>query len=564
MKSIHKLPDHLIRQIAAGEIIERPAYIVKELLDNAIDAHASHITINLEHGGLQKIIVTDNGDGMNEEDIKESYKLHTTSKIHTAEHFFGIKTLGFRGEALASIAAIANLRIESRTSADYKGTRIDIIDGHEYIQPIGMPKGTRATVDSIFQKQPVRKRLFHSPHKEFRYIMDIVIRYAIFYPDITFELYHNGHRVLSMKKQTNEERIRSLLGEHIFSHLIPIAVTDSIASFYGYIGKPQATSIKTHEYLAINRRPVSIKLFHKAIHEAFDTLIDSLKHPIYVLSFSIPHEYIDINVHPRKEYVTCLYQEAIYRKIVDSIQETFSRHNIQFTFPLIHESSPPYGKPLLQTTLAHELKHAVEKKRTKMMTTPNTSSIISIHNLYIIAQSSHGLIILDQHAAHERILYEEYLKEFTKEQKRDRVSFLKKPLIFDLSPAESTIFDNYLHDLTRIGFSITRISRTTYQIMKIPKIFEQRDLLSLIKEILEQLDKEVFIPSIDSQSKRLLAYLACRSAVKSGDPLTEEQMKVIIKKIKSIPRGVTCPHGRPVYIEVSLRELDKLFKRTHH
>ncbi len=361
MKNIHKLPDHLIRQIAAGEIIERPAYIVKELPDNAIDAHASQITIHLDHGGLQKITVIDNGDGMSQKDIKESYKLHTTSKIHNREHFLGIKTLGFRGEALASIVAIANLKIESRTATDHRGTQVEIIDGNRYIKPIGMPKRTRVTVDSIFQKEPVRKHLFHTPHKELRYIMDILIRYAIFYPDIAFELFHNNHRILSVRKQTNEERIKSLLGEHVFSYLLPIAITDSIVSFHGYIDKPQAATIKAQEYLAINGRPVSIKLFHKAIHEAFDTLIESTNRPMYILSFSIPHEYVDINVHPRKEYVTCMYQEALYSKIIDSIKETFYRHNIQLTFPLIQESSPSYEKPLLQTTLAHELKHAVNK-----------------------------------------------------------------------------------------------------------------------------------------------------------------------------------------------------------
>ncbi|MCX8008593.1 MAG: DNA mismatch repair endonuclease MutL, partial [Patescibacteria group bacterium] len=520
MKTIQRLPDYLINQIAAGEIIERPAYIVKELIENSIDAGASHIKIHLERGGINRIIVQDNGCGMSREDIEEACKLHTTSKIRDAENFHGITTLGFRGEALASIAAMSVIHIESKTVDDIVGSKLIVKNNHQTIQSVGMPTGTRVTAHSLFYNQPVRKKLLQSPQTEFKHTIELLLHYAIAYPQITFELFHNGKLSIHLPKQTGHERIRDIFGSHFQEHLLPISIQDSSFSVKGFIGKPQLSFSKVNYHVSINKRPIHAKYVHQTIKEAFGILIEDNKNPVYILFITVPPETVDINIHPRKDVVRIINEQEIFTKIYESIRDTLSRHDISFMSSFVKEQSPTYDSPLLKTTLAQNLKKIVDENRSILLTNNQNPQILSIHNLYLVTESEFGILLIDQHAAHERILYELYLKEFFKQKTKQKKISLQDPILLNFSLNELLVFQHYLSDLQTMGFSIEEFSGTSYRILEIPSIFEGRDIHALIYSIIRNLDKEQFINPIDSQTKRLLAYLACRSAVKAGDPLT--------------------------------------------
>jgi DNA mismatch repair protein MutL len=564
MRKIHQLPEQLIAQIAAGEVIERPVYVVKELVENAIDAHADTIIIHIEEAGLKKIISIDNGEGMNEEDLTESFKPHSTSKIISEDQLHRIETLGFRGEALSSIAAVSQLRIQSRQQSSTEGKYIEIKAGQvDQSGTLGIPTGTSVIVSNLFYTTPARKKFLKTHKTEFRHIVDVMTKYIFAYPFVHFTLTHNGKTILDATKNMDlQERIKIMLGLNISASLLPISYQENYIHIEGFLSKPQTTTSNAQKnYIFINKRAVTNKLISQAIKDAYGTLLEPHAYPIFILFLELPYDIVDVNVHPRKEEIRFMNNQMIYDAIYKAVRETLGQNNLIFQNQQWKSEiiSPRFG--YTDSFAAEVLKEKSLSWDSRNITTIIPSADIQqIHDLYMLTQTKYGLLLIDQHAAHERILYEEFLQEFQKQKKQAMYS-LPKAVTFELSLGESELLQDNLRLFEQLGFEIEHFQKNIFFLNAIPVIFKDRDNVKLLTEILEDIAQEKNVKDLDRVSAKMIAYLACRSAVKAGDRLTKKQCKEILEKLQKTPNKATCPHGRPTMVEIDLPRINKLFKR---
>lgn len=560
MQKIYVLSEHVVSHIAAGEVIERPCYAVKELVENAIDAHANSIRIEIEESGLKQIVVTDNGEGMSPEDLEICFKPHTTSKIKTEHDLTGVQTLGFRGEALSSIAAICDIQIKSRDIEHKSGVMITLQQGRVIESvPVGMPVGTSITLDNLFYPVPARKKFLKSERTEYRLIVDIVSRLALANPTIHFYLSHNGKKVLDIPKQaTVLERIAMLIGKPALSQLIPLNTEDSYIKLSGFISKPQLTTGSTAKhFISINKRHVSDTSISKAVKEAYGTLLDPHSQPIFFLAITIPHEVVDVNVHPRKEEVSFIDKNILYELIMKAVSTVLSQNNLLFQQVLQDRT-----KRSTQTFTGLLLKDEVSPWNVKDIGSIFGSEIIQIHNLYIIAPTKRGLLCIDQHAAHERILYEQFKETFEEKQKENQLYILEETVSLELSRVDAELLIEHYSLFEQLGFVIEHFRDATFLLRQVPLLFQDRDYRILILELLENLAEEKNLKTVDRFSDKILKYLACRAAIKAGDTLTQNECHELIKKLEVTRNNATCPHGRPTKVELPIRDFHKLFKRA--
>ncbi len=556
MAKIHRLPEKLVSQIAAGEVIERPVYALKELIENALDAGADEISIVLEQAGLKKITVSDNGEGMSEEDLKESIHPHTTSKISTEDDLQAINTMGFRGEALSSIASISDLVIKTKQKGQVAGTQITVQAGKvKDISPVGMPFGTIVEVSNLFYPVPARKKFLKHTTTEWRYCSELVSSYAVAFPEISFQLVHNKKTILDLpKKQTRLERTVLLLGKSLLEHFMPLEHQQGYLKITGFVGTPQAAQTNQNkQFIYINNRKVTDKKISIWVKESYGTILDTAFHPSFILFMEMPPETIDVNVHPRKEQVHLLNNQLIGEEIKNAVTEVLQKHNLGFAH------LERFSKDGLTDSFAGQLlkeETPVWNVKEKIV----VGDVQQIHDLYLIAQTNRGLIIIDQHAAHERILYEQFLDEFQK-QKIAKTIVIKKPLVIELSISDSQILEEHLDDLKMVGFVIEPFGENSFKISEVPMLFKDRDVKQIIVDVLADFGEEG-TNQIDQATNQMIMYLACRSAIKAGEKLTKEEAIRLIKKLEETNNNVTCPHGRPTKIEITLRELNKNFKRS--
>lgn len=560
MAKIHHLSPEIIAKISAGEVIERPVYAVKELLENSIDARADEITISIEQAGLRKIHVTDNGDGMIEEDLTECWKPHTTSKITNDDTLIGIKSFGFRGEALASLASVAHLTIKSRTKISPIGNQIELENGKMIrTSPIGMPQGTVISAENLFSTIPARKKFLQSQQTELRHILTVVSSYALSYPHIRFTLISNKKTIFdSSKNQTRGERIAYILGYKNTDSIIPLHFEESYISITGYIAKPQFyTTSSSKQFIFVNHRKVSDKLVSQAVKEAYGTMLEPTTLPIFALFLSVPFERVDVNVHPRKDQVSFIDSQTIFTAVKMAVTNTLEENNITF-----HNLSwKRQGVGTTNTYVANILRKKVLEK--EIFKPKEAQQITQLHLVYILFETKNGIVYIDQHSAHERIIFEKLVKEFIR-QKRKRKSYqLPDPLVLHVSKTEDILLHQHLKLLTRLGFHFASIQGDHYKMVltHIPLVFRDRNIEELLKQILENLEQEIPLKEVDKISEEMLSFLACRAAVKSGDKLTLEEMQKIIQDLEESPNNTTCPHGRPTHIFTSFDEINKQFKR---
>lgn len=573
MPKIHQLPPHVIAKIAAGEVIERPAYAVKELIENALDAKADYITIQLEEAGLKKIIVTDNGEGMSYEDIQECFKPHTTSKLSQEDDLTGITSLGFRGEALASIAAMSSVTIKSRTSDSSAGTIVALKAGNiTKLSPVGTPIGTTVIVDHLFSHVPARKKFLKTPTTELRHSIETVFRYALAYPHIRFFLSHNKKTLLDLpKKQDMHDRLRIIFGNDITSNFIPLDHEASYLKISGFLAKPQvATYSQSKQFIFVNNRYITDKSIALSVKEGYGNLLEAKAYPVFVLFLALPYETVDVNVHPRKEQVSFIDNRFIADTVKLAVTETLKKHNLTFHAlrwkidPLYDPTTEQLYSPRkgnLSSFAGQLLKDAISpwdmRETTQIL---QQSNYTHLHNLYIVTQTKNGIVFVDQHAAHERILYEQFAKNF--EQKKQESYALSKPYPLRLPVTETVLLEEHSEHLQQYGFIIENFQYNTFRITHIPLVFKDQDLITRIRELLDILAKENTVQMITGKHMRMLSYLACRSAIKAGEKLTKKQCKELVEKLEQTSNNATCPHGRPTKITISLQELNRLFKRT--
>ncbi len=568
MNKIRKLSSDIIAKIAAGEVIERPAYAVKELIENAIDAHATAITIHVEESGLRKIQIIDNGEGMSREDLEISFLPHTTSKISDDDELMGIKTLGFRGEALSSIASISNLSIQSRIKKNASGTVVEIRQGRvAHIGSIGMPPGTIVTVDELFSPVPARKKFLKTQKTEFRFITEIILHFALAYPTIHFLLTHNDKTIFDLPvKKDEHQRLSLIFGEDILPDLLPLSFSDSYITLSGHIGKPQTASKNNQrQFLFVNNRAVSDKLISLAIKESFGTLLPSSSSPVFRLHLSLPHEVVDVNVHPRKETVSFTNARMVFDLVKQAVTETLMKNNITYHV----DTFVSLKKGETTSVSAQYLKENVLPwNRGDIGQILQTTSFLQIHQTYILAVTKEGILLLDQHAAHERILFQQFTKAFLDEKsgptsggKQKNTYTLPKPLTFSFSESEKQLLEEHKNLFEDTGFLFENFGENTFILRNIPSLFKGRNMKKIIRDMLSDLEDQRGIKAIDITSQRMLAFLSCRAAVKANDVLTEKQMGTIVKDLEKSENNSTCPHGRPTRMILPLELIHKYFNR---
>jgi DNA mismatch repair protein MutL len=562
MRKIHRLTPSIIAKIAAGEVIERPAFAVKELIENAVDADASFIEIQIEESGLRRITVIDNGEGMSREDLEVCFLPHTTSKLDTDKEIIGIRTLGFRGEALSSIAAVSHMTISTRTPKDIGGRIIQVRGGIvEDSAPIGAPIGTSVTAEGLFYSIPARKKFLKSAQTEFRHISDLVSHYALMYPTIQFQLKHNKKSVLDLPAVTEiSERIRIILGSALAEHLIPVSHEENHLNIEGFIGKPQVASKQNQkQYIFVNGRAVTDRIVQLAIKEAFGSLLPATQTPVFILHLTLPHEIVDVNVHPRKEKITFVNPDLIFSTVKLAVTKTLNDHNITFHLSkFTDENSAKRGET--QSLAGNLLRETVLPwKRTDAITIDPKDTVTQIHQTYLITYDKDNIYLIDQHAAHERILFNTFLEQFSEKQQRTRV--LGHPLTISLSLAEKQVLEEYGEIFTDTGISYDIGADNTARITSIPEVFAGRNMERILKDMIADIITGKTGEIRDEGSIRMMKFLACRAAVKAGDVLGEQQMLDLVMNLLSCEQKETCPHGRPTTISLSLEELRHEFRR---
>ena len=561
---IHQLSSKIIAQIAAGEVVERPASVVKELVENSLDAGATQIKISLQQAGIDSIIVEDNGHGLTPEELELAVQAHTTSKISSLHDLQETLTFGFRGEALHSMAAVGELRIASRPLGASEG--MEYATDKKELEPIGLPFGTRVTLLNLFADVPARRKFLGSHSQELKAVVAVINHLALAHP-------HVGFRVLHHKKQLLDFPPEQTLAEKFFMitklaapQLIPIRYDFTHFHFSGLLGIPQAASTQRHhQYLMINQRPVTMPEISKQIKQIFGRLIEPKHFPVFNLNVQLPPSLVDANVHPRKQVVRFI-QPATIQKLLDQvITEALAEFHTQIKYEVTASAgwqiadgnSSPY---LAAESRAGLTQLSEQMKKTTSVWKPKVSELKEILQLdytYLLVPTSHELLLFDQHAAHERILFEQYCSSFHSQALE--IKQVQIPLI--LTTQEEMLLEEHQKTLEQIGFSVAK-QPTESLLTSIPTFIDPHRAAAAFSEVLADLNEEKPLTNIFSLAERTLAYLACHSAVQAGEYLAPEQRFELITKLLDTPNHSTCPHGRPTLVKITQHDLERMFKRT--
>lgn len=590
MNKIKILPDNLVNQIAAGEVVERPSSVVKELMENSIDAGATVITVEIEDGGKKLIKVTDNGHGIPKEDLQLVFERHATSKIATEEDLTKISTMGFRGEAIASIGSVAKVMVASRIDTKSEQTfaranqssesgHIILCEGGNLtdIEPFGMPQGTQVTVKNLFYNTPARLKFMKTDQTEFNHITNYVTEVALINPALHVKLIQNGKLVAEYTPSANTlERMRQVFGNTIAKELLPVQYLGSDIKLEGFIGKPGiARGNRASQYLFVNGRPVKNSTISAAVQKGFHSLLPHGKFPLFVINLQMPFEKVDVNVHPRKLEVRFLYQNELFQIVTAAVKKALETNTLS---PEVSGEDRSYwnteklfsnpGRPgqasvnaALQFTEDVLSARAHQPISEREMTKPeiSLSPICQIANSYILARGEEGLVIIDQHAAHERVLYNYFLKR-AENKIEVGTQRLLVPVELELPRAEIQLLEQNLDTLSSIGFEIESFGGNTFHIHAIPTALIKSDIQKVILEVIDDL-KNGDPKKLKEPQHAAICYMACRGAVKFGDPLTYEEMVVLISQMDAQDQKYTCPHGRPTMINLTFAELEKRFGR---
>jgi DNA mismatch repair protein MutL len=574
-RRIQILPDHISQTIAAGEVIERPASVVKELLENAIDAGSSEILVELKEGGIQLIRVVDNGEGIDSEDVPVALQRYATSKIKTLEDLHTIQTLGFRGEALPSIASISQMTITTRVSHSLSGTKVICEGGAvKSISEVGCPIGTEVKVKNIFYNIPVKRKFLKSVRSELRYALNHFVKLSLSHPSISFKLIHDGRMVHEyLKTDFPLVRIEAILGKEIYDHLKRLEFEEGEVRISGFTSLPPISKANTDGiYLYVNWRFVKDRMIYKAVTEAYRRVIPVGRFPIVILFVNLPPFNLDVNVHPTKTEVKFKYPEKIYRAVSTAIQmaleegtsrleevlsgsgkeEVSSSERVQSSFSF-REPWEPY--PLPDSWMKEDRIPMVRDGGE----TPPFHILGQIQGTYILCEGGGNLIFIDQHAAHERILIEKFKKQHeTQSMTSER---LLMPILIELSVEESFILESAGKAFQVIGFDIEPVGDKLYAIRSIPSFLSQKDPKEMVREILDELcylNREgKGIETLDT----ILITLSCHAAIKGNFILKREEMEELVENLTPFSTSATCPHGRPIFFILPLEYLKRQFKR---
>ncbi|MGP8338081.1 MAG: DNA mismatch repair endonuclease MutL [Methanosarcinaceae archaeon] len=580
------LDENTINKIAAGEVIERPASVIKELIDNAIDASATGIRVEVR--GCQSIMmsVMDNGCGMSKSDVSIAFLKHATSKIRTADDLFAISTMGFRGEALSSIAAISKLTIITRQKDDISGTKVILEGGNiKGIKDVGTAVGTRVIVEDLFYNTPARRKHLKSDRTELAHVTDVVTRYALGNTDVSFKLISDDKTILRAPASNGLfDRIIHVLGSDVAKAMIPVSFGSKWAKVSGYVSQPEHTrSGNDLQSFFVNGRSVNSRAISNALRLGYYMLIPKGRYPAAILNVSVDPEDVDVNIHPTKTEVRFVNEIGIMdtiSKAVDQAHRSQAFHEIDEkdnTVQLLLDETQPTDKKGVENTLHESVTpyHASIKDTERRLkrtgreflavdldivgsTQINDIEILGqINELYIVARSGDGLLLIDQHAAHERILFDQI-----KDRKDPGWQELITPITIELNAKERILLEEYIPYFEEFGFAISEFGANTYVITAIPSIFGKLENSDVVHDIISDILLSGRIRDETGIYDHVSKSMACRGAIKAGSVCSFEQMENLISQLMLTENPKTCPHGRPTMISFSKKELAKMFGRT--
>ena len=650
MSKIKVLPDSLANKIAAGEVVERPSSVVKELLENSLDAGARKIDIEVEAGGKRLIRVIDDGEGLTRDDAITAFERHATSKLRVADDLESITTLGFRGEALPSIASVSRLFLRTKTESDAEGTEVEFNGGKLIaVRDIAWPGGAEFEVKDLFFNIPVRRKFLKSDATESYHITNLVQHYALANPQLSFLLVNNGREAIRVAPASSlKERAYQVLGGTLLKKLLEVKSEAGGLRIVGYVSNPQEQrSSRDAQYLFVNRRFVRDQLIGRALSEAYRSMMPSGTYPAVVLFIEVPPTEVDVNVHPAKTEVRFLHESAILAFVRDAVAEAikatepvtriglggrgpeagreatpahragdklpqYTRLGVandreQAAPPSVSNdpypaagsrfepprppsrpvrSEPPAGDEAVETSAPDRSdlllfdQNEILESQGESASIPSASEAIEdaqpaapalpglghgikplgqIRDSYIVATDEEGLLLLDQHVVHERILFERFRD--VRLARAAEVQPLLIPETMDLSPAEADAFGVVQPELEAMGIEAMQLSGRTIAIKTAPSGLTSNDVLALVREVLAVVERERRSFTIESIRDEIAASLACKAAIKVNMPLTTEKMQWLIDELMKTQNPMTCPHGRPIIMRMELRDIERGFKR---
>jgi len=600
MAKIRVLPDDIANQIAAGEVVERPASVVKELIENSLDAGARRIVVDVEEGGRKLIRITDDGEGMLPEDALSCFGRHATSKLYDPGDLFAIKTLGFRGEALPSIASVARVTMETQ-SAGGAGTLIEFAAGKLLVQrEKAFPQGTRISVEDLFFNVPARRKFLKSESTELSQITTVATHYALAFPEIQFILKSGNFEVFAAASTTGfRERLFQVFGRDLLDQLVEQTRDFGRAGVkvHVFTSRPHVQKFnRSSMFFFMNRRLVRDRIILHAISEAYRSVLPAGTFPVTILFIRIPYEDVDVNVHPAKTEVRFKHQSFVHDAIRDCIISALTRDKTIVHMEAAAVPVNPFAPPAPPTripeswtssdpiarapfslqseppTLAgHEISLGLSFRQDGPSevtdTYPGFEQIKSqirplgqLRDSFIVATDLSGVILIDQHVAHERILFESYLRQ--KLAGKPEIQRLLIPIIVQLPPRQLVILDSIIPELALNGFEVEPFGPKTIVIKTAPAILKASAVEKLLIELLDGLERETQVMNIDALKKKIAATVSCHAAIKINMPLDETKMRWLVEELMKTDVPTVCPHGRPIILRYDLREIEKAFRRA--
>jgi len=589
---IRHLPDYLVNQIAAGEVIERPAAAVKELVENAIDAGASVVEVDLREGGKALIRVRDNGGGMSRDELISAVERHATSKLPD-DDLVNIRHLGFRGEALPSIGAVSRLGLTSKTKDDGNGWTLSVEGGKKSdASPAAHPVGTTVEVKDLFYATPARLKFLKTERAEYTAVKDMLTRIAMAHPDVTFKLTHNGVASLSLNgeqgamEDIRRTRLSALLGKDFGANSIAIDALRDYVRVTGYAGLPSFDKGSAqHQFLFVNGRPVRDRLLLGCVRAAYSDLLSRERHPVVALYIDVPAEEVDVNVHPAKAEVRFRDNALIRGAIVSALKhalhaggQTTSSTISDFALSSFRPQGNggpalPYARGTSYGNLAEKivqtyapLMEHIPSARADIAAVPETQHYplgaprAQLHENYIVAQTDEGIVLIDQHAAHERLVYE----RFKAQMKEGGIATqgLLIPEIIDLSDTRAAAILEKAETFRRLGLEIEPFGQGSIAVRSTPSILTGKiDLKQLIEDITDEIADQDSSILLEERLNAVLSTMACHGSVRSGRRLSIEEMNALLRQMEVTENSGHCNHGRPTYVTLSLKDIEKLFHR---
>lgn len=602
---IQLLPDNIANQIAAGEVIQRPASAVKELLENAVDAGATEINLIVTDAGKALIQVIDNGKGMSETDARMAFERHATSKIKNIEDLFKIKTMGFRGEALASIAAVAQVELKSKRDEDETGVFIEIENSQVIKQePIAVPTGTSIAMKNLFFNVPARRNFLKSNAAELRHIVDEFIRVAMSFPEIFFSFTSNGQQVFHLEKGSMKQRIVQILGNSYAAKLVPVQEQTDYMNIYGFVGKPEtAKKTRGDQYFFVNNRFIKSAYLNHAVMSAFNEMIAKDSFPMYTLFIDLDPSQVDINVHPTKQEIKFEDEKIVYAFVQSAIKHSLAQFSISptldFELDASIQSLDAVSKPfteekkssassssLYNTFTKKNQSHFVESKSElkhwrdfyekdqpapnnykpqaeapaliTQNSKPDTQNLLQLHNSFIVAQTNRGYYLVHQQNAHERILYERFALAVEGKPIATQQSLF--PATIELNAGDAVLLKELLPDMNHLGYQLEPFGNNTFVIQGTPADVSHGNEKTAIEKMLEQY-KHFSNDLKYSKREKLLRSLALQQSIKAGTSLTDKEMNALVEDLFNCAVPNSTANGKPTYLEFKKDELDKLFGR---